>query len=78
MARPRRPQRRTRTKRPERFVTLSEQLMLASFACACGAEIEIAPEARLTSEIVCAGCGERIGVYAELLPAPARASRRRR
>jgi hypothetical protein len=55
-------------------VTLSERLLLASFACACGAEIEIAPDATLATDIVCIGCGEWIGVYAELLPAPARSS----
>ncbi|HEX4192010.1 MAG TPA: hypothetical protein VHY80_02885 [Stellaceae bacterium] len=71
MARPGPPKKRAKAKRPSRFVTLSERLLLASFACACGAEIEIAADATLATDIVCIGCGEWIGVYAELLPAPA-------
>lgn len=67
-----------RATRPNRFVMLSERLLLASFACACGAEIEIAAGATLATDIVCVGCGEWIGVYAELLPAPARSPRRKR
>jgi hypothetical protein len=75
MARPAPPKKRVRRKRPSRFVALSERLLLASFACACGAEIEIAADATLAADIVCGGCGEWIGVYAELLPAPARSPR---
>jgi hypothetical protein len=78
MARPGPSKKRVKPKRRERLVTLGEQLMLASFACACGAEIEIAADATLATDIVCVGCGEWIGVYAELLPAPARSPRRKR
>jgi hypothetical protein len=65
-------------KKPKRIdvpVTLAEQLLLASFACACGAEIDIAPDGTLTTELVCTGCGEWIGIYAELIPAPAQRAR---
>src|SRR5690349_6306068 len=42
-------------------------LPVDSFACTCGAEIELSTHAALTADIVCVGCGEWIGIYAELM-----------
>jgi hypothetical protein len=50
-------------------------VILVSFACTCGVEVHLPEHPSPASEIVCVACGEWIGVYADLMPAPTKAKR---